>query len=213
MIIVIRILLVIFCFLIGWLIGFRLFRKIVHFPAPAFMGPLFDSALRRKIHPPELVVKRSGIKEGMRVLEVGCGSGAITTYVARTVGLKGEVYALDIQQKMLQQLENKLSRSDNQDLKNVELLKSSAYGLPFDDNSLDLVYMVAVLPEIPDKQRALREVRRVLKINGSLAVTEFWIDPDYPLKSTTMTWGKRAGFVVEKKFGNFWSYTIRFKKL
>jgi ubiquinone/menaquinone biosynthesis C-methylase UbiE len=212
MIIVIRILLVIFCFFIGWLICFRLFRKIVHFPAPAFMGPLFDSALRRKIHPPELVVKRSGIKEGLRVLEVGCGSGAITTCAARTVGQKGKVYALDIQQKMLQQLECKLSQPENQDLKNIELFKSSAYELPFDDNSLDLVYMVSVLPEIPDKQRTLEEVKRVLKINGILAVTEFWIDPDYPLKSTTITWGKRAGFVVENFFGNFWNYTVRFRK-
>jgi ubiquinone/menaquinone biosynthesis C-methylase UbiE len=212
MIIVIRILQIIFYFLVGWMVGFRLFRKIFHFPAPACMGPLFDSALRRKIHPPELVVQRSGITEGMHILEVGCGSGAITTHAARAVGQRGKVYALDIQQKMLQQLEHKLSQPDNQDLKNVELFKSSAYELPFDDNALDLVYMVAVLPEVPDKQRTLQEVRRVLKINGSLAVTEFWIDPDYPLRSTTITWGKRAGFVVEKKFGNFWNYTIRFKK-
>ena len=101
MIIVIRILLVIFGFFILWQIVARLAKILFHFPAPAFMGPLFDSALRRKIQPPGIVIERSGIKEGMHVLEVGCGSGAFTTNVARTVGKKGTVYALDIQQKML----------------------------------------------------------------------------------------------------------------
>jgi ubiquinone/menaquinone biosynthesis C-methylase UbiE len=210
--IVITILLVIFYFCVGWLIGFRLFRKIFHFPAPAFMGPLFDSALRKKIHPPELIVRRSGIKEGMHVLEIGCGSGAITTCAARTVGQKGKVYALDIQEKMLVQLKRKLARPENQDIRNVEAIKSSAYELPFDDNSLDLVYMVTVLPEVPDKQRALQGVKRVLRTDGTLAVTELLIDPDYPLQSTTITWGKRAGFVIENISGNIWNYTVRFKK-
>ncbi|KPJ73606.1 dimethylmenaquinone methyltransferase [candidate division TA06 bacterium DG_78] len=176
------------------------------------MGPLFDSVLRRKIQPPGIVIERSGIKEGMHVLEVGCGSGAFTTNVARAVGKKGKVYALDIQQKMLQQFENKLSQPENQDLKNIELIKSSAYELPFDDNSLDLVYMVTVLPEVPDKHRALQEVKRVLKIGGSLSLTELLIDPDYPLKSTTIKAGEKAGFVLDELFGNIWNYTVRFKK-
>jgi len=212
MIIVIRILLVIFVFFILWQIVARFAKILFYFPAPAFMGPLFDSVLRRKIQPPGIVIERSGIKEGMHVLEVGCGSGAFTTNVARAVGKKGKVYALDIQQKMLQQFENKLSQPENQDLKNIELIKSSAYELPFDDNSLDLVYMVTVLPEVPDKHRALQEVKRVLKIGGSLSLTELLIDPDYPLKSTTIKAGEKAGFVLDELFGNIWNYTVRFKK-
>ena len=148
----------------------------------------------------------------MQVLEVGCGSGAFTTFVARAIGEKGKVYALDIQEKMLEQLKNKLLKPDNRDIKNIEMINKSAYELPFENNSIDLVYMVTVLPEIPDRNRALLEIKRVLKPGGILAITELLPDPDYPLKSTTIRLGREAGFSLDKALGNFWNYTVRFKK-
>ena len=156
-------------------------------------------------------MQRSGIQKGMQVLEVGCGSGAITTFVARAVGDKGNVHALDIQPKMLQQLENKLSRPENRDITNIKLIESSAYDLPFDDNSLDLVFMITVFGEIPDQIKALQEIKRVLKPGGILAITEMFLDPDYLLKSTVTKKGGKAGFILDEISGSFWDYTIRFK--
>ncbi|MBL7209642.1 MAG: class I SAM-dependent methyltransferase [Dehalococcoidia bacterium] len=190
----------------------RIVRKLVHFPAPAFIGRGLDSDFRRRLQPPDKVIQRSGIRKGMRVLEVGCGSGAYTTFVARAVGEEGKVYALDIQPEMLEQLEHKLAKPENEDIKNIELVNSSAYDLPFDDGSLDLVYMVTVLQEIPDRSKALQQVRRVLKPRGILAVTEFLPDPDYPWKSTTIKMGKEAGLVLDEASGSFWQYTVRFRK-
>ena len=190
----------------------RILRKLVHFPAPAFIGRGLDSDFRRRLQPPDKVIQRSGIRKGMRVLEVGCGSGAYTTFVARAVGEEGKVYALDIQPEMLEQLEHKLAKPENEDIKNIELVNSSAYDLPFDDGSLDLVYMVTVLQEIPDRSKALQQVRRVLKPRGILAVTEFLPDPDYPWKSTTIKMGKEAGLVLDEASGSFWQYTVRFRK-
>jgi len=145
-------------------------------------------------------------------MELGCGSGAFTLFVARAVGEEGKVYAVDIQPAMLKQLERKLARAENQDIKNVELKQAGAYHLPFEDGALDLVYMVTVLQEIPDRARALREIRRVLKPGGILAVTEFLPDPDYPLRSTTIKICQREGFVLSDNLGNFWNYTVRFMK-
>jgi ubiquinone/menaquinone biosynthesis C-methylase UbiE len=190
----------------------RIVRKLVHFPAPAFIGRGLDSNYRRKLQPPDKIIRRSGIKEGMHVLEVGCGSGAYTTFVARVVGGGGKVYALDIQPEMLQQLQSKLARPENEDIRNIELVNSSAYELPFDDDSLDLVYMVTVLQEIPDRNKTLQQVRRVLKPGGILSVTEWLPDPDYPWKSTTIKIGREAGLVVDEAPGNFWHYTVRFRK-
>ncbi|OGD86961.1 dimethylmenaquinone methyltransferase [Candidatus Curtissbacteria bacterium RBG_16_39_7] len=174
------------------------------------MGYFLDSTLRKKFQPPEKVVKRSEIKKGTDVLEVGCGSGAFTTCAARAVGKDGKVYALDIEPKMLKQLENKLNKPKNQDIKNVKLVKGSACNLPFKNKSLDLVFMATVLQEIPNKNKALKEIRRVLKPGGILAVTEFLPDPDYPFKSTTIKLGNRAGFVLDNVSGSFWNYTVRF---
>ena len=210
--IAIKVLLVLLGLFVLYQVITRVFRKLVHSPAPAFIGRILDSNYRRKLQPPDKLLQRSGIKEGMHVLEVGCGSGAFTSFVARVVGEKGKVYALDIQPAMLKQLEKKLSKPENKDIKNIELINSSAYELPFDDNSLDLVYMITVLQEIPDRNKALQEARRVLKPGGILAVTEFLPDPDYPLKSTTIKIGREAGFTLDEASGSFWNYTVRFNK-
>jgi len=210
--IVLIVVLCILAFLILWLSLAKLIRKMFRFPAPAFIGRLLDSGYRRRIQPPAQLIERSGIKKGMSVLDLGCGSGAFTPFIARTVGEKGKVYALDIQADMLKQLENKLSRPENRDIKNIKLIEGNAYELPFEDNSLDLVNMVTVLQEIPDRNRALQEVKRVLKPGGFLAVTELFPDPDYPWKSTTIKLGKGTGFVVDGISGNFFNYTVRFKK-
>ncbi|UCF13749.1 MAG: methyltransferase domain-containing protein [Thermoplasmatales archaeon] len=195
---------------VSYFIFLRIIRKLIPSPAPAFIGKILDSNLRRKIQSPEKVIQRSGIKKGMQVLEIGCGSGAFTTFVAQAVGPKGNVYALDIQQEMLQQLENKLSSPENKDITNIKLIESSAYDLPFDDKSIDLVFMVTVIGEIPDNDKALKEIKRVLKPGGILAITETFLDPDYLLKSTLKKKGEKAGFNLDKISGSFWHYTIRF---
>lgn len=190
----------------------RLYLKLHSQPAPPIIGPFLNSLLRRLTQPPARVIARSGVKPGMTILDLGCGSGAFTLPAARVVGEQGKVYALDIQPAMLRQLERRLARQRNHDIGNVELKKASAYELPFPDESLDLVMSVAAFHEIPDKPRALREVKRVLKKSGTLALTELILDPDYPLAATTIKEGEAAGFTLETKKGNFWDYTVRFKK-
>lgn len=143
---------------------------------------------------------------------MGCGSGAFTTFVARAVGDKGKVFALDIQPEMLKQIENKLKQPENGDIKNIRLIEGNALNLPFEDNSFDLVYTITVFQEIPNKNKALEEMKRVLKPNGILSITEFLPDPDYPLKSTTVKIGTSEGFILDCVEGSFWNYTARFIK-
>lgn len=209
---VVKTLLVFLVVFIVWQVVARAIANFKKFPAPAFTGPFFDSKLRRKFQSPETLIRRSGIKKGMCVLDLGCGSGAFTTSVARTVGRKGKVYAVDIQDEMLKQLEKKLSKFENEDIRNVKLVHASAHELPFENESLDLVFMVGVLNEILDRKKALSEIRRVLKSGGMLAVTELLPDPHYSRQSTTIRMGEEAGFVVDKTFGNFFNYTVRFVK-
>ena len=79
---------------------------------------------------------------------------------------------------------------------------------------------VTVLPEIPDQDRTLTELRRVLrspepakgKPGGLLSITEEFPDPDYPFASETIRRVEAAGFSLERRFGNFWLYTVNFRK-
>ncbi|WP_414470184.1 class I SAM-dependent methyltransferase [Methanobacterium sp. ACI-7] len=185
--------------------------RIRPFPVPFFMGKYLDSNYRRFIQPPDKLIKRSGIKEGMCVLEIGCGSGAFTNYVARALG-NGYVFALDIQPEMLDQLKKKLMKFENRDVSNVFLINSDACKMPFKNDYFDLVFMVATLQEIKYTKKALKEIKRVLKPHGILAITEFIPDPDYPLKSTTIKQCENAGFLFDRVEGSFINYTTRFIK-
>jgi ubiquinone/menaquinone biosynthesis C-methylase UbiE len=199
---VVRLLLALVLLSVAFQIVLRIIRKTVHFPAPAFMGRLLDSGLRRAVQPPSTIIARSGIRHGMKVLEIGCGSGAYTTFVARAVGPAGTVYALDIQPAMLEQLKKKkLARPENADIRNVRPIEAGAYDIPLEDSSVDLAYTITVLQEIPDKAKALAEIKRVLKPGGIVAVTEFLPDPDYPLKSTVVRQLTDAGFRPEGVYG------------
>ena len=209
---VLKIILIILGAIIIWLIFIRILRKLVHFPAPSFIGRFLDTNHRRRLQPPDQRIRASDITKGIKALEIGCGSGAYTTFIAKAIGNEGKVYALDIQPKMLEQIKKKLDKVENKDIKNIELVLASAYELPFSDNFLDLVYMVSVFQEIPDKNKTLMEIKRVLKPGGILSISEFFIDPDYPLRSTTIKQGKQAGFNKEIASGNFWNYTIKFSK-
>jgi len=203
---------IVVAFLIVWQVLIRIVRKLKHVPAPPLLGIFLDTNLRRFFQPADKLIRRSGIEPGMTVVDLGCGSGAYTTFAAKAAGKQGKVYAADIQPAMLKQLERKLAKPENRDINNIKPVQASAQKLPFDDESIDLLYMVTVLMEIPDTGKALKEIKRVLKTGGVLAVTEWLVDPDYPLSSTVMKMGEREGFVVDEKAGNFWSYTVRFRK-
>lgn len=188
----------------------RLVRRYWHFPAPAFITIFLNSPLRARLQDPQQVITRSGIKEGQQVLEIGCGGGFFLPFAAHTVGAEGRVYGLDIAMDMLARCRRHMSQFPADLQRRVELVQRSAYELPFEDGSLDVVYLVAALMEIPDPQRCLTEARRVLKPGGILAVSEFLVDPDYPGRKTTIYCGEQAGFNVSAVEGNLWNYTVRF---
>ncbi|MCJ7716286.1 MAG: class I SAM-dependent methyltransferase, partial [Anaerolineales bacterium] len=76
----------------------------------------------------------------------------------------------------------------------------------------DLIYMIAVIGEIPTPERAMKEFHRVLKPGGSLGFSEILMDPDYPLPKTLINLAEPAGFQLKNRTGNFFSYTLVFDK-
>lgn len=185
----------------------RLVRKIYPFPIPAAMIRLIDHPLRRRFFSAGKTLDLVGIRPGMRVLELGPGSGFFTLEAARRVGPAGKLYSVDIEPQVIAILQQKI-----QNLTNAEARVGDAYELDFPDESLDLAFLAAVLGEIPDPVRALREIHRVLKADGVLSITEMLPDPDYPLRRTVARWCREAGFELAEKRGNFFYYTLSFRK-
>lgn len=186
----------------------RLVRRYFHFPVPPAVSVFLSSRLRKAMQPPSDVVERSGIEPGMVVLELGPGPGTFTLEAARRVGPRGKVIGVDIEQKMIAQLER---AAEEAGLANIETHVADAYHLPVSGSSVDMVFMVTVLGEIPDRQRALAEIKRVLKPDGMLSVTELFIDPDYPRQATVIRWCQQARFYLVGSHGNWFNYTLNFR--
>jgi ubiquinone/menaquinone biosynthesis C-methylase UbiE len=153
-------------------------------------------------------LERVGIGPGERVLELGPGPGAFTGQAAGRVGPDGQLLALDIQPKMMAQVTRRVREAG---LGNVMACVADAHHLPLSDASLDRAFLVTVLPEIPDPDLALAELRRVLGPGGVLSITEEFLDPDFLFAFETIRHAKGAGFRVDRRFGNMWRYTINFR--
>ena len=187
----------------------RIVRYFYKFPMPEFMANAIDNPLRRKIQPPEQTPIRHGILPGMNVLEVGPGNGTYTVATARRVGDRGNVTTVDIEPKMIERVNERIQAEG---ITNVKARLADVYALPFDDGEFDAVYMIAVIGEIPTPERALAEFYRVLSQDGKLIFSELFLDPDYPRASTLVRLAKGAGFKMPEKVGNFFYYTLIFRK-
>jgi ubiquinone/menaquinone biosynthesis C-methylase UbiE len=187
----------------------RLFRHFYKFPMPQFLANLIDNPLRRKIQPPGEMPIRHGILPGMTVLEVGPGNGRYTVETARRVGDRSKVFTIDIEPKMIERVQQ---RAQVEGITNLEAKVANVYNLPFQDGMFDAIYMITVISEIPEPERAMQEFHRLLSPSGTLAFSELFTDPDYPLARTLHRMASQANFRLKKKLGNFFSYTLVFEK-
>ena len=195
-----------------WLFPLKLIARLAHrsgssTPCPATLSWLVHNPLRRRYMRP--ILDRAGLQPGERVLELGPGPGAFTVDAARRVGQAGRVIAVDIQPEMIAQVEQRVLEAG---LANVETHVAGAYELPLACENVDRAFLVTVLPEISDQHRALVELWRVIKPGGLLSVTEEFMDPDYPFPFETIQRVEAAGFELVQRFGNFWVYTLNFRK-
>ncbi len=114
------------------------------------------------------VVIRKGLRDGIKVLDLGCGTGPMVVELAGNVGESGEVHGIDISNFQLAQAQ---SLADAHELHNVHFKQGSpAEGLPYEDDSFDLIVSHIAFQLMPYKQRCLEEVYRVLKPGGLLAM-------------------------------------------
>lgn len=198
------------CFLFIIFVILRIIRKIYKFPIPAFATRLIDNPLRRRLlQKPELIAERMQLKPGMTVIEIGPGKGSYTKAVAKKVEPNGKVFAIDIQKSIITRLKKKIKKEN---IQNIIPKIEDANNLSFEDESVDRIFAITCLPEIPDPVRVLREFKRILKPDGIISLSELFLDPDYPLRKTEKRWAKEAGLDFLEGFGNWFVYQLNFIK-
>jgi ubiquinone/menaquinone biosynthesis C-methylase UbiE len=129
-------------------------------------------------------VERLQLAEGARVLDVCCGSGASAIPAAEAVGPRGSAIGVDLAENLL---ELARAKAKQRGLTNIQFETGDMTNLRFETGSFDVVVCVFGIFFVPDMEAALRELIRMLRSGGRLAVT---------------TWGSRFFEPVNTAFWN-----------
>ena len=141
-------------------------------------------------------------------LDVAAGTGELTFALSRA-GVKSAV-GLDFTPAMVEAARAKAERRGDE---RVSFVVGDALALPFADESFDAVYMVGVIGEIPEPEKAIEEMHRILKPGGLLAFTEAVIDPDYQFPSTLAKRFEPLGFRIKRKLNKIFAYNLVFERV
>jgi ubiquinone/menaquinone biosynthesis C-methylase UbiE len=174
------------------------------------MTRVIDNPFRRRfIQKPEVVADRMQLESGMIVVEIGPGKGSYTKEMAKRVLPDGKVYAVDIQESVVNRLKRNIEQAG---ITNIIPMIDNAHDFSFTDETVDRIAAIACLPEIPDPVHVLRACRRILKEDGLISLCELAPDPDYPRRKTVKKWAAEAGLVLKHEYGNWFSYQLNFGK-
>jgi SAM-dependent methyltransferase len=136
---------------------------------PPYAGML---AAFHRAHAQELraMVGDLPLRPGDRALDLACGDGAYALWLAERIGPRGRVFAVDSSPAYLELAAAAVAASPFGG--RVELQLGDAYSLPFAEGSFDLGWCAQSLFSLPDPVGALRELRRVTRPGGAVAVFE-----------------------------------------
>jgi SAM-dependent methyltransferase len=160
-------------------------------PCPASQAGMLLHPLRPLIQPVGPTLQKFHLKGGDTVLEIGPGPGYFTVEASRIVGPQGRVVCLDLQPGMLTLLRQRLGERQ---VANAHPVAGDALDLPLADHSVGAAFLVTVLGEIPDRPRALAELRRVMRPGGVLSFSEALGDPDYVFRDSLEDLCRASGF-------------------
>jgi ubiquinone/menaquinone biosynthesis C-methylase UbiE len=113
----------------------------------------------------EALIRSADLHPGQRVLDVACGTGTVAKLAAGQVGGSGRVAGLDVNPGMLA-----VARATAPPQLGIDWYETSAEAIPLADGAFDVALCQLGLQFIPDKPRALREVRRVLAPGGRIVL-------------------------------------------
>lgn len=148
------------------------------------------------------VLDAAGVTTGQRVLDVACGTGVVARNAADRVGASGHVIGVDLNPAMLA-----VAARVRPDL---TWRQADVAALPFDDDSFDAVTCQAAMMFFPDATGALREMGRVTRPGGTLAVQAFASLAEQPAYGPWIAMvGRHAGEEAIQMLGTYWVHGDR----
>lgn len=136
-----------------------------------------DSPRRLALLPRDLLLQALQIKPGLRVLDVGCGTGTFFFPIFEAMQGQGVFLAAELQEPLLQRFLTRLEGyAEHPGYAKVEVVRAKPDRLPLPDQCADRILLAQVYHEIGDRVAYLRELRRLLSPGGRLCVLD-WRPP------------------------------------
>lgn len=175
---------------------------------PRWLCFTFDNVFRKLIHNPYKIL-HPYIKKGNTVLDIGPGIGYFTIPMARMVGAKGRVIAVDIQREMLSAIRKRAKRAGMLSRVSLHLASSDSLGVKA---KADFILAFWMVHEVPDKKLFFSQVYSLLKKSGSFLVAEPKMHVSKKEVEQIINYARKAGFSIDKSPDIFLSHSVLFFK-
>ena len=148
----------------------KLFKKLAHSARANGYIWMLEREGREEFQKPQQVMDAFELKPGMKVADVGCGSGYFTVKIADKIGSEGKIWAIDAWQDMLDYLDRRLQIEG---FENVELVKVDRDDPMIPKGGADLILMVDVYHYIKERVAYGEKLREGLAPGGRLIVLDY----------------------------------------
>lgn len=175
---------------------------------PVEIAGSLDNKFRKWLQNPHKILGPY-VKDGMTVLDIGCGPGVYAVEMARLVGTDGHVFACDLQEGMLEKLKEKIEGSDLAE--RITLCKSEEGDIGATE-PVDFVLAFYIVHEVVDQDRFFKQIAAITRQGGQLLIVEPPLHVSRVDFKNTIEKARIAGFEQVDKPKVFLSKTILMTK-
>ncbi len=118
-------------------------------------------------------VVQMGLRDGMKVGDLGAGTGHYAMAAAASVGRSGKVYAIDVQEDVLKHLHDSAQRANKHNIDTIWGNLEKRGGTKLREGALDAAILANTLFQLEHKDEAVKEITRILKPGGKLLVVDW----------------------------------------